>query len=199
MDDALKDFDDYFGEDEEMPPYWREPVSTGWDDHLDADIADAAGLDSRFVNERQVPSHLQLHASQVLKFPLPALNVTVVDLQKLSTTINKNYDHCAECERCKKWKRPTKTGHCDWIMDSGASKHFTYDLSDFAEYHPFNGPMLNTANKDAPLQVKGDGTVFLTQSYYSPSSGLPCPRYGSSTYVDGRIVVKWQRSGEMLK
>jgi hypothetical protein len=37
-------------------------------------------------------------------------------------------------------------------------------LSDFAEYHPFNGPMLNTANKDAPLQVKGDGTVFLTHS-----------------------------------
>jgi hypothetical protein len=90
--------------------------------------------------------------------------VTVVDLQKLSTTINKIYDHCAECERCKKGKRPTKTGHCDWIIDSGTSKHFTHDLSDFAEYHPYNGPMLNTANKSAPLQVKGGGTVFLTHS-----------------------------------
>ena len=54
-------------------------------------------------------------------------------------------------------------------MDSGASKHFTHVLSDFAEFRPYDGPMLSTANKDAPLQIKGEGIVFLTHIVTSKS------------------------------
>ena len=48
-------------------------------------------------------------------------------------------------------------------MDSGASRHFTHELSDFTEYRPIkDGAFLTTAKKGAPLQIKGEGTVILT-------------------------------------
>jgi len=55
------------------------------------------------------------------------------------------------------------------IMDSGASKHFTPVLSDFADFTPYNGPKLQTAAVKAPLQIKGEGTVFLTHNVTSKS------------------------------
>ena len=48
-------------------------------------------------------------------------------------------------------------------MDSGASWHFTHELSNFAEYTPIkDGALLTTAKKGAPLQIKGEGSVILT-------------------------------------
>jgi hypothetical protein len=95
--------------------------------------------------------------------------VTAVDLENLSSVENKFFEHCADCERCKKGKRPVKSGFIDWIMDSGASKHFTHELSDFAEYTLFDGPSLTTAAKKAPLQIKGEGTLFLTHDVPGPN------------------------------
>ena len=54
-------------------------------------------------------------------------------------------------------------------MDSGASKHFTHELSDFAEYKLFDGPVLTTTVKKAPLQIKGEGTLFLTHEVSRPN------------------------------
>ncbi|KAK1215855.1 hypothetical protein PQX77_021524 [Marasmius sp. AFHP31] len=53
----------------------------------------------------------------------------------------------------------------EWIVDSGAASHFTYNLNNFAEYEPMNdGPQINTASKDNPVQIKGKGTVFISHS-----------------------------------
>ena len=115
-----------------------------------------------FIND-QVPSLPTSCTSQTLKRPLLALSsVTIEDLCNLSSVESRFFNHCAECARCKKGKRPVKSGFVDWILDSGASKHFTHELSDLAEYKLYDGPSLTTAAKKAPLQVKGEGTMFLT-------------------------------------
>src|SRR5258707_9603845 len=54
-------------------------------------------------------------------------------------------------------------------MDSGASKQFTPVLSDFADFQPYDGLKLTTAAVKAPLQIKGEGTVFLTHTVMNKS------------------------------
>ena len=46
-----------------------------------------------------------------------------------------------------------------WLLDSGASRHFTYDIDDFVEYKPITPMPLLTANGRA--QAIGQGTVIL--------------------------------------
>ena len=55
-----------------------------------------------------------------------------------------------------------RSNSTDWIMNSGASKHFTHVLSDFSNIEYFDGPELTTTAQKASLKVKGVGTVFLT-------------------------------------
>ena len=193
--------DDYFGSDDDMPDYWREPVAEGWDKDLDNDIAKAAGLNTGFVNEGQVPSFSLLHTTQSLKKSFSACNVTVEDLLRIPLIENKVFEHGAECEKCKKGKRPKSSPtETVWIMDSGASKHFTNELSDFAEYTPLkNGPRLSTAAKKAPLQVKGEGTVFLTHEI-TKSNGMKCrviTHFYPVFYVPG-MSLRLMSMGELL-
>ena len=47
-----------------------------------------------------------------------------------------------------------------WLLDSGASSHFTLDIKDFVEYHDFpNSCYTQTANSRAP--IIGHGTVLI--------------------------------------
>ncbi|KAF9552127.1 hypothetical protein CPC08DRAFT_594871, partial [Agrocybe pediades] len=88
---------------------------------VDMEIADAAGLDTGFYDEtRQVP--LLEHVREMANY----LNI---------------HDHYATCSRCKGKKRLDPIVD-DWIMDSGASAHFTFNLDDFSEYKEI---------KDAPI------------------------------------------------
>ncbi|KAF5379262.1 hypothetical protein D9757_010704 [Collybiopsis confluens] len=51
----------------------------------------------------------------------------------------------------------------NWLLDSGASDHFTPFLKDFAEYHEFDTPMsVETADKNSKVQILGYGTVIIT-------------------------------------
>ena len=159
---------DYLGSDEDplsdndVP----EAVMTGWGDTEDVDmeIANAAGFGTgpQFFKERQVPSYFSSNSDSLVQQPLlAASNVSTVDLENLSTVQNKFFDHCKECERCKR----RLSGYQDWIMDSGASKHFTAEMSDFTEYTPIkDGPILQTAAKKTPLQIAGEGTIFLSHT-----------------------------------
>ena len=48
-----------------------------------------------------------------------------------------------------------------WLLDSGASFHFTSDIKDFIEYHNFSSPhYTQTANCKAP--IIGHGTVLIS-------------------------------------
>ena len=101
------------------------------------------------------------------------------------------------CEKKSKPIRPSDL--VDWIMDSGASKHFTHELSDFAEYRPVNGPMLTTAAKNAPLQVKGEGTVSLTHTVFTSEGKeiVRTTRLSLVYYVPG-MSTRLMSMGEIL-
>ncbi|KAF9440322.1 hypothetical protein P691DRAFT_625577, partial [Macrolepiota fuliginosa MF-IS2] len=49
-----------------------------------------------------------------------------------------------------------------WLFDSGISSHFTFNLNNFADYKMLTSPIsIQMANKDAPLHIKGMGTIVL--------------------------------------
>src|SRR5260221_9769283 len=139
----------------------------GWGDTLDEDIAEAAGFDSGYVNERQLTSISSPNIySHTKKSAFLAENITEQDLRSICNSLNKYDVHASSCEKCK---GQINKDDCQWIMDSGASKHFTPVLSDFADFQPYNGPKLTTASVKAPLQIKGEGTVFLTHTVTNKS------------------------------
>ena len=62
--------------------------------------------------------------------------------------------------------------HTRWLMDSGASQHVTWNLSDFSSYTPYENPInFSTAENANLIQGIGEGTVE------------------AETYIDG---VKWK-------
>jgi hypothetical protein len=63
---------------------------------------------------------------------------------------------CTKCNglHAKKSKKPL------WILDSGASKHFTFTLSDFLEYIALKHPIKVTTAAN-PIFIIGEGTVLL--------------------------------------
>ena len=61
------------------------------------------------------------------------------------------------CGRCKeRWTKPT------WLLDSGASSHFCFNLNDFIEYwkyKPYERTPVTTAAHT--ISVEGEGAVLL--------------------------------------
>jgi len=135
---------------------------------LDDDIAEAAGFDSSYINERQVTSISSPNTfSLTTKSAFLAGNITEQDLHSICNSLNKYSVYASSCEKYKGHRH--NKDECQWIMDSGASKHFTPVLSNFADFTPYDGPKLQTAAVKAPLQIKGEGTVFLTHIVTSKS------------------------------
>jgi hypothetical protein len=66
----------------------------------------------------------------------------------------KLYVFCGRCKEC--WTKPT------WLLDSGASSHFCFDLNDFIEYQEYKPhertPVTTAANT---IYVEGEGAVLL--------------------------------------
>src|ERR1700694_3648516 len=185
-------------EDEDgMPPRPVEAYMGGWGDGLDDEIAEAAGFDSGFINEGRVPStvipDINSHTKQSAFL---AGKVTKEDLRKLSRSLNKYDVHASNCEKCK-GKEKDK---CQWIMDSGASKHFTPMLSDFADFRPYDGPILQTAAVKAPLQIKGEGTVFLSHKVTNKAGMVRAvvTRFYPVFHVPG-MSVRLMSFGELLQ
>ncbi len=113
----------------------------------------------------------------------------------MCNSLNKYSVHASSCEKCK---GQINKNDCQWIMDSGASKHFTPVLSDFADFHLYNGLKITTAAVKAPLQIKGEGTVFLTHKVTNKSETkrevITCfsPVWNEcKTYVFRRAITKW--------
>jgi len=144
------------------------PSKYGWGDMLDNNIAEAAGFDSSYINKRQVTSISSPNTfSLTTKSAFLVGNITEQDLHSICNSLNKYSVHTSSCEKCKGHQQ--NKDKCQWIMDSGASKHFTPVLSDFADFTPYDRPKLQTAAVKAPLQIKGEGTVFLTHIVTSKS------------------------------
>ena len=70
--------------------------------------------------------------------------------------------HCRFMMHCSDCKEKTKNGLIPWVVDSGASVHFTGDKSDFSELKLFTEnerPLAQTANGAAAIH--GTGTIFI--------------------------------------
>ena len=68
-----------------------------------------------------------------------------------------SYDPC-ECKSSE---------HLDWMIDSGASLHFTGDINDFVEYTPFEQVVpVDTANSTTSIEGKGTVILLLASGEY---------------------------------
>jgi hypothetical protein len=197
QDDPYYNFGESDSDEEGVAPRTVEGYLGGWGDRLDDEIAEAAGFDSGFINEGRVPSTVTSNInSRTKQSAFLAGNITEEDLHKLSRSLNKFTVHASSCEKCK-GHSPDK---CQWIMDSGASKHFTPMLSDFADFLPYNGPILQTAAAKAPLQVKGEGTIFLSHIVTDKSGKTKAviTRFYPVYHVPG-MSVRLMSFGELLQ
>jgi hypothetical protein len=153
---------------------------------VDDDIADAAGLSEKArgkQRERQVPhtnTDLILTTSQCTRRSTPAqatqefLEVdysSIMDslVNSLSRIALANINAC-QCPKCERNELEQK----GWILDSGASVHFTMSKNDFIDYQEVaNAPIVQTASKKAQLQIVGRGAILL--SHYIEDQGRQIP------------------------
>ena len=111
----------------------------------DIKIAEAAGIFDMYSWQVQSTS---------TRSPETNLQTELVD-KYLAFCTNKICSICSgEC-KCESSK--------EWMLDSGASLHFTGDLNDYVEFTPMeNGMTVMTATSSA--QIMGKGTVILVLS-----------------------------------
>jgi hypothetical protein len=138
------------------------------DDGVNRMIVTAAGLDAGLgqYQERQVllgNSEFNLTSTlQCTRWSTSTQETSEhvsskVDLRHaMYSLVNSLNQFALHSQNCKICEQHTK----GWILDSGASVHFTPTKSDFIQYEEVkDGPTVKTAA--APLQIKGQGTVLL--------------------------------------
>ena len=97
-----------------------------------------------------------------------------------------------------------KKGEIEFIGDSGASATFTNNLNDFSEYKELDEIFeARTANKGAPLAIKGRGMVFL-EHHLDDSKDVVQIRLSPVLYVpklDMRLLSlgEWLQQGCVLR
>src|SRR6202000_1770865 len=108
---------------------------------VDCEIADLAGLEASF-RQVSLTSHDETKADITLQLSISSL---------VNAPLNKFCFHCAhECD-CDNDDSTLK----EWILDSGASEHFTPDINDFVDYQVFTKEeYVKTANSTAQIMGK---------------------------------------------
>jgi len=150
---------------------------------IDEDIADAAGLSAKGKGkqkERQVPliscnNHLLntlqctrgSTSAQVKKEPLGSDVDYKRALLALVNVLNKIEFHSQSCKKCK----CQINDHKAWILDSGASQHFTSTKQDFIDFEVVTNALeVKTAAANAVLRVEGKGAILL--SHFVENRGI---------------------------
>jgi hypothetical protein len=96
-------------------------------------------------------SHL---APRGRSWPLAGPSECALPSISLGSTSCEHNDNYAMCTRCKKGD--------EWLLDSGASAHFTFSLSDFSEYTKFKSDERTPVKTAAhTIYVEGKGAVLL--------------------------------------
>ena len=85
---------------------------------------------------------------------------------KLSESLCEHDVEFALCAKCK-GKQLVKAANArfspQWMMDSGASAHFTYDINDFIEYKLFGkNDRIAVHTAKHTVYVEGKGTILIT-------------------------------------
>jgi hypothetical protein len=135
------------------------PEEVGEDPMNDEDVHKGHIKDRMdFTVNREITEMVGLDYRQVAS----ALEITMANidqqLDKDITVVNNNKHNCSCCSH-----------ECDhqntkgWLIDSGASAHFTNNKNDFVEYEELmNQTFVKTVNSSA--QIMGKGTVILSLS-----------------------------------
>ena len=178
--------------------------------NIDDDIADAAGLPAKGKGkqrERQVPllsrNKLLLTTSQCTRGSTSAVQAkeeplsSDVDyrcaLRALVNSLNKIELHTQNCQKCKRKVHDRKA----WILDSGASQHFTSSKEDFIDFEVVtNAPEVKTASAKAILRIEGKGSILL--SHLVENQGVRTTRIYPVLYIPG-LSVKLLSMGSFLQ
>ena len=161
--------------DEEDHPFFYEDFSDSKFDEIDEMVLDhynavSMNLGAEASLFRQVPSaHALTHADML---PLhvhytPALYIVSKYYNMSCHTSSQAYTFCSHeihetrCANCKgKMANGSEMSGAFWLLDSGASCHFTGDLKDFTSYRELKHKhFTKTANGVA--EIAGIGTVLL--------------------------------------
>jgi hypothetical protein len=121
------------------------------------------GYDERSVllsAHNKAPINIRALVRSSTKFGTKDVDAIIQPYDQNGQTINCLHDHRrAFCAKCN-------DGNCDtcvdWILDSGASKHFSGDINDFASYQdvdPNKDTHVHAAN--SVIHIKGKGAVFI--------------------------------------
>ena len=135
-----------------------------WD--VDAMVCDAAGLFENWSVAFSTPYASSADMHQRLHSESKQSSVQI-DVPKYANLNIEGAFNCAHsfdslnCARCK--KNENTPGRARWLLDSGASSHFTYSLDYFIEYEAIKSPIVvRTASK--PIHIKGKGAVLITHN-----------------------------------
>ena len=81
----------------------------------------------------------------------------------LSSLICEHEIEFALCAKCKEKRATNAAFGPQWLLDSGASSHFTFDINDFIEYTPLKGNERTAVRTAAhTVYAEGTGAVLIT-------------------------------------
>ncbi|KAL0568456.1 hypothetical protein V5O48_013527 [Marasmius crinis-equi] len=116
---------------------------------LDKELASAVGIDSVSLGSASADNDDDVRQVPFLKISSNADNMITQwahlaakcrrkqnNLYSCIRFCNFVNNHMSSCLQCK--GKQSKNSSKDWIVDSGASQHFTFDINDFAEYTPLD-------------------------------------------------------------
>ena len=127
-------------DDEPMPPLFSE------------DEDDAVSLGDEDDDLKYVMSHIKKHITNCSSKHNGNLNNCILFRNEIHY-----FMHFSNCVNC------SNNENKPWILDSGASLHFTHEISDFSYYRPLTtGHFVQTAAKGKTLQILGVGTVIIS-------------------------------------
>jgi transposase InsO family protein len=136
------------GEDDEDPTIWG------------AEFAGISGADEMVQWDEPTGYVLNVTAHECASNSNQGWTLVASEVQELKNAKVPNKLLCtctSGCIHCNTMRNHSSKNQ--WLLDSGASLHFTNSLNDFVSYRAFDGTA-TTATK-APLTIEGRGTVII--------------------------------------
>ena len=188
---------DYFGSDDEM--------------ELNHMIETAAGLSAKAKGKQKERQVLDIRTEPLLTTLQCTRRSTSLQEKEESLDSNVEYSsvantlvnvlnkielHTQKCEKCKHRVALQEA----WILDSGASQHFTNTKDGFLDFEVVrNAPEVNTASANAKLRIEGKGTILLSHLVEDKGSRIvKTTRIYPVLYIPG-LSVKLLSMGGFLQ
>ena len=109
-----------------------------------------------------------IHQALVSAPPLRRLRLqdgscNIANIYTLSCLICEHENKFALCAKCKENQASHAGLSPQWLLNSGASAHFTFDINDFIEYTPFKKDERTAINTAAhTVYIERKGTILIT-------------------------------------